>query len=182
MTNFGMQILVVGILVFSIANCDNSLAQQVKTETDAGSLVGQQAFDYLKGLKGKWVVDDGVEGKFGWEFDVTSRGSVVIERLKVGTETEMTTVYFLDGGKLHAQHYCQLINRPHLTAVSNAEDGDVHFLCNEKVGGTKSHNELHMHGVHFQKKDDSVLIWMDMVKDGKVAFQTKFKLVRADSD
>lgn len=58
----------------------------------------------------------------------------------------------VDGGKLHAQHYCQLKNRPHLTAISNTDVGDVHFLCNEKVGGTESHAELHMHGVHFQKK------------------------------
>lgn len=180
MTKLRMQFLMLGVVVCSIADCGNSLAQ-VNTETEAPSLVGQKALDYLKGLKGKWIVDGGDEGKFGWEFDVTSRGSIVVERLKVGTETEMMTVYYLDSGKLHAQHYCQLKNRPHLTAVSKSDDGDVHFLCNEKVGGTESHDELHMHGVHFHKKDVGVLIWMDMVKDGEVAFQTKYKLVRAES-
>ena len=93
----------------------------------------------------------------------------------------MTTTYYLDDGQLNAAHYCQLQNQPHLKAVSSETEGDLHFVCNGHVGNTKSHAELHMHGVHFQKKDDSLLIWMDMLEDGKIAFKTTYELVRATS-
>lgn len=141
---------------------------------------GDAALDYLRGLQGRWVVQGGDEGPFGWEFDVTSREGVVVERLKVGTPTEMATVYHLDDGTLVASHYCQLGNQPRLTAVKSEAEGDLHFVCDGDVGSTESHAELHMHGVHFQKKGDSLLIWMDMLENGEVAFQTTYELVRAD--
>jgi hypothetical protein len=52
------------------------------------------------------------------------------------------------------------------------------FRC-DVVGETA---KLHMHGVHFRRKADSLLVWMDMTKNGEVAFQTKYELARADSD
>ena len=116
----------------------------------------ETALNYLKGLQGKWEVRSDKEGIFGWEFDVTSRGKVVIERLKVGTSTEMTTVYNIDKGVLKGSHYCQLQNQPYLTAVNSETDGDLHFLCDGQVGNTNSHDELHMHGVHFKKKENSL--------------------------
>lgn len=118
---------------------------------------------------------------FGWEFDLTSRGGGVVERLKVGTPTEMTTNYYLDDGKLQAAHFCQLQNQPHLTEVISEIEGDLHCECNGVVGNTKSHDELHMHGVHFQKKDDSLVIWMDMHENGELSFKTTYELVRDNS-
>ena len=143
--------------------------------------IGQVAFEYLKGLEGQWVVDGGDEGTFGWDFDVTSRGSVVVERLKVGTSTEMTTVYHLHNDTLVAAHYCQLGNQPRLTAVNitSEAEGDLHFVCDGDVTSTASHAELHMHGVHFKDNGDSLSIWMDMVKNGEVAFQASYELVRS---
>ncbi len=140
----------------------------------------EAALNYLKGLKGKWEVRSNKEGVFGWEFDVTSRGNVVVERLKVGTPTEMATVYNIDDGVLLANHFCQLQNQPNLAAVVSNNNGDLYFLCDGKVGNTKSHDELHMHGVHFQKKDSSLIIWMDMFENGKVAFEIRYELVRVD--
>lgn len=60
----------------------------------------ETALNYLKDLSGVWEVRSETEGVFGWEFDVTSRGNVVLERLKKGTPTEMTTVYNIDDGVL----------------------------------------------------------------------------------
>ena len=134
------------------------------------------AFNYLKNLEGSWTVDGGDEGVFGWEFDLTARGNVIVEKLKVGTPAEMTTVYVLDNGRLKASHFCQLNNQPSLMQVKSDKDGDLHFECNGKVGNTESHNELHMHGVHFRKEGDKVVIWMDMMEKGKVSFETKYTL------
>jgi hypothetical protein len=138
------------------------------------------ALNYLKGLEGNWQVDGGEEGVFGWEFDVTARGNVIIERLKVGTPTEMTTVYNIDQGILKGSHFCQLQNQPNLIAVESDVEGDLHFLCDGNVGNTKSHDDLHMHGVHFQKENDKLWIWMDMEENGKLAFETRYQLTRID--
>lgn len=35
-----------------------------------------------------------------------------------------------------------------------------------------------MHGVHFKKKANSLLIWMDMVENGELAFETKYELFK----
>ena len=92
-----------------------------------------------------WTVPGGEEGIFGWEFDLTVRDGFIVERLKVGTPTEMSTIYPFDKGKLFANHYCQLYSQASLTAISSVIDGDRHFECNGQVGNTVSHDELHMH-------------------------------------
>jgi hypothetical protein len=171
-----IQCFAITLIVICITACTNEQSEAPNAIPDTES-----AINYLKGLEGRWVVQGGKEGVFGWEFDVTSRGRVIVERLKVGTPTEMTTVYHIDNGILIGNHYCQLQNQPNLTAVTSEIEGDLHFLCDGNVGNTQSHNELHMHGVHFQKKDKSLLIWMDMFKNGKLDFETRYELFRVDS-
>ena len=113
----------ISIIVIFITACTSKQSEIPLPDSEA-------AFNYIKGLEGKWVVQGGKEGVFGWEFVVTSRGGVIVERLKVGTPTEMTTVYHLDNGVLVGNHYCQLQNQPNLTAVTSETEGDLHFLCN----------------------------------------------------
>ena len=179
-----MKIIKTGILyvtlitIFvSVNGCANkkSDVQNPLVDTDT-------AFNYLKQLEGKWIVQGGKEGIFRWEFDLTSRDSIIIERLKKGTPTEMLTVYNLDEGILFANHFCQLQNQPKLIAVTSDVEGDLHFLCDGQVGSAKSHDELHMHGVHFKKKNSSLIIWMDMYKNGSKDFGTKYELFRVDSE
>ncbi len=162
------------LILLQAAACATTTHQPAHESPDA-----QTSFEYLKDLEGQWVVDGGDEGIFGWEFEITARGTIVIERLKVGTPTEMTTVYHIENGQLRADHYCQLGNQPHLAAVNSETPGDLHFLCNGKVGSTASHHELHMHRVHFKTEGENVRVWMDMVKDDEVAFQTTYTLVRS---
>lgn len=138
----------------------------------------QAAFEYLKGLEGQWVVNGGKDSALRWTFEVTTDGRYMIERFAVGTPSEMTTVYYLENGLLIADHYCDVDNRPHLRAVSMAAEGDLHFICDGDVGNTQSHDELHMHGVHFQKKGDDVVVWIDMLENGKVKARPTFTLVR----
>ena len=70
-------------------------------------------------------------------------------------------------------------DQPRLTAVTSKMDGDLHFLCDGRVTSTESHAELHMHGVHFKKTGNTMVIWMDMHKDGEVTFETRYTLVRS---
>lgn len=168
---------VFSLVLASIIGCsiEKSNFQNRLEDTEA-------AFNYLKALEGKWIVQDAKEGIFGWEFELTSRNGVIIEHLKKGTPTEMLTIYNLDEEILHPNHFCQLQNQPNLRAVTSESPGDLNFLCDGRVGNTTSHNELHMHGVHFQKNDSSMIIWMDMYKDGTIDFETKYELFRFDSE
>jgi hypothetical protein len=52
-------------------------------------------------------------------------------------------------------------------------------MCDGELGTAESHAELHMHGVHFKKTEESVVIWMDMLKNGEIAFETRYTLRRA---
>jgi len=172
-------ILYLTLLIIFISFCGCTHKQ---SETQNQLTYTKDAISYLKGLEGKWIVQGGEEGIFGWEFDLTSRDGVIIERLKTGTPTEMLTIYNLDDEILRANHFCQLQNQPNLIAVTSEIEGDLHFLCNEQVGNAKSHDELHMHGVHFQKKDSSLVIWMDMYKNGAISFETRYELFRVGSE
>ena len=174
---YGALYLTLLIIFISFCGCTNKASETQNHLTDT-----KTAVSYLKSLEGKWIVQGGKEGIFGWEFDLTSRDGVIIERLKTGTPTEMLTIYNLDDGVLRANHFCQLQNQPNLIAVTSETEGDLHFQCNEKVGNTRSHNDLHMHGVHFQKKDSTLTVWMDMYKNGAISFETRYKLFRVDSE
>src|SRR3989338_5074087 len=82
----------------------------------------------IKSLAGRWT---GVTSMFGKpdqrvyvEYEVTSGGSAVLERIFPGTPEEMISVYYDDNkGKLAMTHYCILRNRPTLKLVrSNSPD------------------------------------------------------------
>lgn len=169
--------LVLSLLLSCLIACNEEEQQHQKLDVISDP---NSALNYLKNLQGKWKVQDTIDGSFGWEIEATSRENVIIERLKLGTTTEMLTIYNIDNGILYGNHFCQLQNQPILIAVNSDVEGDLHFLCNGKVGNTKSHKELHMHGVHFKKKNDKVLIWMDMFKGDSLAFETRYELSRRE--
>jgi hypothetical protein len=170
-----VKLLLFSLALLSLSGCASNPPSAHTSHPD--SLL---ALEYLKSLEGQWLVQGGNEGPFGWTFDVTARGNIVIERLKVGTETEMATVYSIQDDGLIASHFCQLQNQPRLRAVTSEIDGDLHFLCDGNVTNAESHDELHMHGVHFRKEGVRLIVWMDMLENEELAFQTSYTLVRAE--
>jgi hypothetical protein len=95
-----------------VANAATDVAKpdEERAEDPAPLAAAPEAFEYLKALEGKWVVQNGKPDAPQWEFEVTSRGSAIVERLLIGTEKEMTTVYYLDNDRLIGTHYCQMKN------------------------------------------------------------------------
>ena len=69
------------IAIFICANsCTNKQSDVQNTVADT-----ENTFNYLEQLEGKWIVQEGKEEIFKWEFDLTARDNVIIEILKKGT-------------------------------------------------------------------------------------------------
>ena len=83
------------------------------------------AFETLKGLAGTWdgkVV--GSDQDFDVSFEVTSGGSMVLERMALGTGHEMVNAYHMVDGELRVIHFC-FANQPMMkldTAASKPND------------------------------------------------------------
>jgi hypothetical protein len=115
------------------------------------------AFDQLKSLAGSWEGKNS-KGAVKISYEVVSNGSVVMERMHPADESEMITMYSLEGGRLVVTHYCSMGNQPTMqTAPLSAATGkyDFHFV---RVAGTKSPDEGHMANLVLSLPDKDHLI------------------------
>ena len=103
------------------------------------------AFDQLKSLAGEW------EGKTSASaaptkvtYTVVSNGSVVMEHMLPAKESEMITMYSVDGDRLVVTHYCSMGNQPTMqTDQLKAATGKYDFKF-VRLTGAKSPDEAHM--------------------------------------
>jgi len=103
------------------------------------------AFDQLKSLAGEW------EGKAHSgapatkvTYTVVSNGSVVMEHLLPAKESEMITMYSVEGDRIVVTHYCAMGNQPTMqTDPLKGAIGKYDFKF-VRLGGAKSPDEPHM--------------------------------------
>ncbi|MBI2871468.1 MAG: hypothetical protein HYY14_07165 [Candidatus Omnitrophica bacterium] len=111
-------------------------------------------FERLKGLVGEWEgtsVKDGKEEKVKVRYELTSGGSVLLERFCVGTPSEMVSVYHDRAGRLEMTHYCMLGNQPRM--VLNESSGtNWKFQLAADTDIDVAH-EQHMHGLEISLAD-----------------------------
>jgi hypothetical protein len=161
------------------------LASAAQAAEPASGLGSKAAFETLKGLAGIWdgkVV--GSEQDFDVSYEVTSGGSVVLERLALGTDHEMLNAYHLVDGELRVTHYCSMGNQPVMkldTAAS--KPGDLVFAF---AGGTNFDpaKDGHIHSGRI-RLDGDVLdgewgSWAGGKDAGSARFQAK-RLSKADA-
>ncbi|HET8539303.1 MAG TPA: hypothetical protein VFL83_05475 [Anaeromyxobacter sp.] len=105
------------------------------------------AFEKLKALSGSWEGKAGHGEKLGpaaarWE--TISAGTAVMETLFPGTDHEMRSVYFLDGGDLVLTHYCAMGNQPRMRLSPASTDRELVF---DFAGGTNLDpaRDVHVH-------------------------------------
>jgi hypothetical protein len=102
------------------------------------------AFDQLKSLAGNWEGKNSSGTPVKLTYTVVSNGSVVMEHLQSMKESEMITMYTLDGDRIVVTHYCSAGNQPTMqTAPSPAASGKYDFSF-VRVSGTKTPDEGHM--------------------------------------
>lgn len=156
-----------------------ALANAAFGQSDAPSANAGAAFSKLKTLAGHWEATTS-KGKASATYQLVSGGTALLENTSMPGETEMISVYYLDGDRLLLTHYCEAGNQPRLQAdgidAANAIDFrflDATNLANPAVG--------HMHHVviKFQGANEVAQDWT-FYKDGKPGFTVPIDWHRVD--
>src|ERR1700719_4268273 len=114
----------IALKTFALAIAGASLAApaaaQAKPAPEHHMMAPSVGFDQLKPLVGEW------EGQAGGKtmhvsYQLVSGGTALLERLSMGGEPEMVTLYSPDGDRLVVTHSCSAGNQPHMRTepVSN---------------------------------------------------------------
>jgi len=119
------------------------------------------AFDHLKSLAGEWERTSTQGSKVTLTYQVVSNGSVLMERLKGPGESEMITMYSLDGDHILATHYCSAGNQPTMQAPAGSAATGKYDFSFVRVSGMKTPDEGHMVALSLTlpDKDHLTQVW-----------------------
>ena len=73
-----------------------------------------KGFDQLKPLVGEWEGQTADGKPTHVSYQLVSGGTALLERLRMGEEPEMVTVYTPDGDRLAVTHFCSAGNQPQM--------------------------------------------------------------------
>jgi hypothetical protein len=137
------------------------------------------AFDQLKSLAGHWEGKDSSGTPAKVTYEVISNGSVVMEHLQPGTESEMVTMYSLEGDRIVATHYCAVGNQPTMqTAPLSAATGKYDFSF-VRAAGMSSPDEGHMIALSLSISDKEHLTQVWTFQDRGRSMANSFTYTRA---
>lgn len=148
------------LFVFALVPLSPLLAADTNTQSQTQAAVPEDnssaEFKRIKSLEGRWTSTTSMFGtpneQVFVEYEVTSGGSAVLEKIFPGTPQEMISVYYDDNdGKLAMTHYCMMRNRPNLKWVSSSKNSLT--LDVVKVDGVKSPDEASMGAITIKFKD-----------------------------
>jgi len=153
----------------------------VATARPAATGSGAEALEKLKALVGHWEQQQASAAKATLDIQLTSGGSVVLERSSMmaeGQPVEMITLYYLDGDQIKMTHYCIAGNQPTMQGTYAPETKTLTFHF---VGATnlKSADDGHMHHAvyTFLDRDHLRQVWT-FQKNQKDAFSEDLTYVR----
>ncbi len=137
---------------------------------DASQSNSGAAFDKLKTLAGQWEAST-QKGNVTSSWELVSNGTALLEKIKVPGESEMVTVYYLEGNRLVLTHYCTAGNQPHMRAAAFEPGSNVIRFDFLSATNLASAADGHMHSaqVKFLGADAFEADWT-FYKDGKPAF------------
>lgn len=138
------------------------------TKTEAPKPASPE-FERMKSLVGSWTgKTDMGQGPIDitLQYRLLAGGTVLEERCFAGTPNEMVTMYYDQGGKLAATHYCVLGNRPAMKLkASDAKSITFEF---DATCGINPKKESHMHALSLTFDDaDTVTSSCTAIMDGK---------------
>src|SRR5215467_580179 len=156
---------------FSIACAVLLLAGSVGLSVEQPAKPAQVSpeFERMKSLVGTWKgkADMG-QGpvEMTVQYRLLANGTVLEERVFVGTPNEMLTMYYDQGGKLALTHYCIMGNRPGMV-LKSSDEKTLKFDFDEMCGIDPA-KESHMHALTIRfDSPDSITTSCKALIDGK---------------
>jgi hypothetical protein len=147
------------------ASFNGAAAESPKTKPAPASA----EFERMKSLVGQWTgKTDMGQGPIDMtmQYKLVSGGTVLEEKVFVGTPNEMTTMYYDRDGKLALTHYCMLGNRPGML-LQSADAKSLKFNF-DKSCGINVKKESHMHSLTIRFDDaDTISTSCKAFMDGK---------------
>src|SRR4051812_37928596 len=129
---------------------------------------GSAEFERMKTLVGAWKgKTDMGQGPIDltMQYRLLAGGTVLEEKVFVGTPNEMTTMYYDNGDKLALTHYCMLGNRPGML-LKSSDAKTINFDLDKTCG--ISAKESHMHALSIRFDDsDTITTSCKAIMDGK---------------
>lgn len=166
--------------LLTVAGCW-ALAGALQAEMkDMKPYVGSAEFERIKQLVGRWegaTNHAAPQDRAVVEYQVTSGGTAIVEKLMPGTPHEMVSVYHDTGGKPSMTHYCMMPNHPELTLKSGDADS-LEFVAS-RGNGFKLNKDPHMHALTITWKDpDNIVADWQSWENGKPKDSTVMTLAR----
>ncbi len=108
------------------------------------AMKASKGFEQLKPLVGEWEAQT-VQGKSAHaQYQLVSGGTALLERLQIGDEPEMVTVYTPDGDRLAVTHYCSSGNQPQMRTAAVAGEPKQFSFSFVRATNLASPNAGHM--------------------------------------
>jgi len=145
---------VVGILLTLSACTAPTASQEAKPPLQAGQVVSatgkvatpatpdQAAFENLKKLEGTWAAPLGHDKTIIDTFHPFAFGSAILAEEWVDGQQITSTVFYMVGSELRADHYCDYLNQPRYVARTSADPSVIDFVFREATN-------LDTHAMHF---------------------------------
>lgn len=144
------------LLVAAGASAKNEPTKKEASATSktAAPSNGAADFDKLKNLAGEWISRSSTD-----QMDVTrhtyrvvSNGSAVMLMTEVPNEGPMITMFYMDGPRLMATHFCGAKNQPRYVAVNSPDPKAIVFKFKDATN-LASPQDAHMSAVTFRFGD-----------------------------
>ena len=176
------------VLLMSMSSLAFAQSTPHQSVDEAAPSDAQEAFDRLKTLAGSWVgqlttfpQEPSVDGNFAqFSLRATSRGNALVHELSLsGLPDHPVTMFYLEGDRLFATHYCDAGNRPRMVGRVSPGGKTVEFEFLDLSGDNQYG---HMHGVVFTFIDENhhTEDWTWMMPDDKTV-RAHFDLQRTNA-
>jgi hypothetical protein len=142
--------LPVAAILLTLTACTACTASSASADTkhpvQAGQVVSattdQLAFENLKKLAGRWEAPLPNKETIVDTFHTFAFGTVILGEEWVGGQQITSTVFYMVGSELRADHYCDYLNQPRYVARTSADPTVVDFVFREATN-------LETHATHF---------------------------------
>lgn len=145
-------ILMLKQIIAAMALCAAALPVMAQDAEPGHLTPAEQEFATLVTWEGRWTVAETEALEI--VFELTARGTVLIERWETARGLHSMTVYHLDGESVLATHYCPQGNQPRLETGPGSL-GPLHFTFRD--ASDLDPDESHAHELWFEVQDDGTI-------------------------